>query len=102
MKNLAYSILLIFLAQSSFSQTLNDYLQEALENNPEVQASYLEFEAALISVSRENSLPDPTVSIGYFISPIETRVGAQQAKISITQMFPWFGTLRQKEDRAGS
>merc|ERR1711974_383443 len=45
-------------------------------------------------VAQVNNLPDPTFSFGYFISPVETRVGPQRAKVGLTQMFPWFGTLK--------
>ena len=82
------------------AQSLDDYLKEASENNPNLKSSYAEFEASLKRVSQVNSLPDPTIAFGYFISPIETRVGAQQAKVSLSQMFPWFGTLKAKEDVA--
>lgn len=82
------------------AQTLDDYLKEASENNPNLKSSYATFEASLQRVSQVNALPDPTISFGYFISPIETRVGAQQAKLSLSQMFPWFGTLKAKEDVA--
>jgi outer membrane protein TolC len=41
-----------------------------------------------------SNLPDPVFSFGYFVSPAETRVGPQRAKLSLTQMFPWFGTLK--------
>ena len=82
------------------AQTLQDYLNEAAENNPSLKASYLSFEASLKRVSQVNALPDPTLSFGYFISPIETRTGAQQARFSLSQMFPWFGTLKAKEQVA--
>ena len=83
-----------------YSQSLDHYLREASENNPNLKSSYSEFEASLKSVSQVNSLPDPTISFGYFISPIETRIGAQRAKVSLSQIFPWFGTLKAKEDVA--
>ena len=38
-------------------------------------------------------LPDPSLTVGYFISPVETRIGPQRARFSLVQMFPWFGTL---------
>jgi len=79
------------------AQTLDDYLKEAAENNPGVKASYTEFEMSLQRVTQANSLPDPTLSIGVFLSPVETRVGPQRARISLSQMFPWFGTLKTKE-----
>lgn len=78
----------------SFAQTLDDYFKIAAENNPGLQAIYKEYEAALQKVPQVNTLPDPTFSFGYFISPVETRVGPQQARFSLTQMFPWFGTLK--------
>ena len=76
------------------AQTLEESLKIACENNPLLKAKYAEFEAALQKVAQVNSLPDPTFSFGYFISPVETRVGPQQAKLGLTQMFPWFGTLK--------
>ena len=84
----------------SFTQTLDDYFKIAAENNPGLQAMYKEYEAALHKVPQVSTLPDPTFSFGYFISPVETRVGPQQAKFSLTQMFPWFGTLKTQGDVA--
>ena len=78
------------------AQTLDIYLKEASEKSPGLKAKYAEFEASVKRVSQVNALPDPTLSFGVFISPIETRVGAQKAKISLSQMFPWFGTLKAK------
>lgn len=79
------------------AQTLNNYLQEAGENNPNLKAQYLAFEVALEKVSQV-ALADPQVSFGYFISPIETRLGAQRAKFGLSQMFPWFGTLKAQRE----
>ncbi|PIB37431.1 transporter [Reichenbachiella sp. 5M10] len=88
------------LALPTMSQSLEEYLQMAGENNPGLKAEYAAFEAAMQRVAQTNALPDPTLSFGYFVSPIETRLGPQQAKLSLMQMFPWFGTLRAKEDAA--
>lgn len=82
------------------AQTLDTYLQMAAENNPGIQSKYKEFEAALQKIPQVNALPDPSFSFGYFISPVETRVGPQRAKFSLSQMFPWFGTLEAKSDAA--
>jgi outer membrane protein TolC len=80
---------------------LDDYQQLAMEHNPLLMAKYKEFEAALTRVQQVNQLPDPSLSFGYFISPVETRVGPQRARFSLTQMFPWFGTLKAQGDVAG-
>lgn len=82
------------------AQSLDDYLIMAAENNPGLKAKYLEYQAALERVPQVGSLPDPTLTFGYFILPVETRVGAQQARFSISQMFPWFGTLSARKDAA--
>ena len=99
MKNLL--TLFIIINTPSFGQSsLDNYLKEAVENNPGLKAVYANFEASLAVISQAKSLPDPTFSFGYFISPVETRVGAQKVKFSLSQMFPWFGTLPAKEEEA--
>ena len=99
-KYIAILIAMLFYSSLSFAQTLEDYYKIAAENNPGLQALYKEYEAALQKVPQVSTLPDPTFSFGYFISPVETRVGPQQAKFSLTQMFPWFGTLKAQGDAA--
>ena len=101
MKFIVNTIILLFTV--SFigqSQTLDDYFMVAAENNPGLQAKYKDFEAALEKIPQVSSLTDPTLSFGYFISPVETRVGPQRARFSLTQMFPWFGTLKAQGDAA--
>lgn len=95
MKTYLITFLLVILTSlQSFGQSLDDYLKIAAENNPGLKGSYKEFEAALQKAAQIRSLPDPTISFGYFISPVETRVGPQRARLSLSQMFPWFGTLK--------
>lgn len=91
---IAILIATLLFSSLSFAQTLDDYFKIAAENNPGLQAMHKEYEAAVQKVPQVSTLPDPTFSLGYFISPVETRVGPQQAKFSLTQMFPWFGTLK--------
>ncbi|HKK40493.1 MAG TPA: TolC family protein [Cryomorphaceae bacterium] len=96
-RNFYIAVLTVFgLTQSLVTQAqkFGDYFSMAAENNPGLQAEYKMFEAALAKVDQANSLSDPTLSFGYFISPVETRVGPQRARISLSQMFPWFGTLK--------
>ncbi|MEE4215132.1 MAG: TolC family protein, partial [Bacteroidales bacterium] len=79
---------------------LEPYLLMAAENNPGLQASFNEYMAALEQVPQAGSLPDPQLMFSYFISPIETRMGPQQLRLSLSQFFPWFGTLGAREDAA--
>lgn len=91
---------LLFAVCNLSAQTLTDYYGVAADNNPELKAKYKEFEASLQKLPQVSSLPDPNLSLGYFISPVETRVGPQNMKFSLTQMFPWFGTLKAQKDVA--
>ena len=103
MKRYRYIIGVFFLLISSLlsgQEELEGYLQMAAENNPGLRAKFKEYMAALEIAPQVGALPDPIVAFGYFISPVETRVGPQQFKISASQMFPWFGTLEAKENVA--
>ncbi len=96
-----YLFLLISISLNVSAQyELNKYLETAAKNNPGLQARFSEYMAALEKVPQVGALPDPTVAFGYFIQPVETRVGPQQSRINVSQMFPWFGTLNAKEDVA--
>jgi len=76
------------------------YLMEAANNNPGLKSKFSEYMAALEKVPQVGALPDPQLTFGYFIQPVETRLGPQKFRISATQMFPWFGTLGAREDAA--
>ena len=93
-------ISIIFMAYNVVGQSINDYYTIAAENNPELKAKYKEFEAAMQKIPQVSSLPDPNLSMGYFISPVETRLGPQNMRFSLTQMFPWFGTLKAQKNAA--
>lgn len=99
-----YIVIILSLILCSFletkAQTLKDYFKIAAENNPGLNAKYKEFEAALERIPQVNALQDPNLSFGYFISPVETRLGPQKAKFSLSQMLPWFGTLKARGDQA--
>lgn len=84
----------------SAQEDLNNYLETAAKNNPGLKARFNEYMAALEVAPQVKALPDPQVAFGYFIQPVETRVGPQQFKLSASQMFPWFGTLKAKENAA--
>lgn len=100
MKKYLILVMTLCLVLPGSTQTVEDYFQLAAENNPGIAAKFKAFEAALERIPQANSLQDPTFSFGYFISPVETRVGPQRARFSLTQMFPWFGTLKARGDVA--
>lgn len=93
-------LLLPLWGMGGFSQTLDEYLEFAVKNNPKLKAEYAQFEAALQKSPQVASLPDPTLTMSGLGTMIETRVGAVEAKFNIMQMFPWFGTLEARRDAA--
>lgn len=86
-------MLLITIPLNALSQSIQTYQQMAAENNPEVRAAFQRYQASLEEERQAGVLPDPDVAFAYFISPIETRLGPQRARVSVSQMFPWFGSL---------
>ncbi len=79
---------------------LDWYLMTAAKNNPGLKVKFNEYMATLEVAAQVKALPDPQLAFGYFIMPVETRVGPQQFKLSASQMFPWFGTNKAKENVA--
>ncbi|MCU4173978.1 TolC family protein [Carboxylicivirga sp. N1Y90] len=101
MKIIKIYILFVLLGLSGVLQAqdeLNQYLIEAAENNPALKATFNKYLAALEKGPQVGSLPDPQLAFAYFIQPVETRNGPQEFRFSATQMFPWFGTLKAKEN----
>lgn len=93
-------VLLLISSMVSAQDDLNRYLEKAAENNPGLKAKFNEYMAALEVAPQVKALPDPQIAFAYFIQPVETRVGPQEFKLSASQMFPWFGTLKAKESVA--
>ena len=84
------------------AQQLDHLIQEALRNNPEIQKYKLRYNIASEKIKEVNTIPNTEIAVGYFVSEPETRTGAQRAKISIKQLFPWFGSITAREDYANS
>lgn len=95
-----YLLLLIFLVSTNgHSQTLDHYLDVAIQNNPALEGTFKNYRASLERVS-QISLEDPQLNIGVFIRPMELLMGNQRAEASVMQMFPWFGMLKIQKDEA--
>lgn len=79
------------------AQSLNDYLESASENNPSLQASFKQYQAAL-EKTNQVTLDNLQVNIGLFTRPMELLMGNQRGEVSVMQMFPWFGMLKTQKD----
>lgn len=87
-----------FLSLNTFGQSLDSILQLVVENNPELKALRLEYDAELLRKDQVSTLPNPSLGAGVPIFRPETRLGPQVLMVSASQMFPWFGTNKAKED----
>ena len=102
MKNITFIICLLMVSTWAKAQDLQSYIKEAQVNNPQIQAFDLKYSIAQEKVNEVNTLPNTTVSAGYFVSEPETRTGAQRARFSVSQMLPWFGTITARQNYAVS
>ena len=92
-----YFLIFLFISIPVLGQNeeiLDQYLATAAENNPGLKVKFNQYMAALQKGDQVGTLPDPQIAFGYFIMPVETKVGPQQFKISAQQFFPWFGKLK--------
>lgn len=88
------------IGQNENEPQLYSLLEIAVNNNPQVKASFYSYQAALKKVPQVGTLPDLQATLGYFIKPMELLGGNQVADIQLMQMFPWFGTLKVSQDEA--
>lgn len=98
------SILVCFISVVSVirGQQLEAFIDIALANNPEIQKFELQYSIAEEKVNEANTLPNTEFGVGYFASEPETRTGAQNFRISIKQMLPWFGQITARENYISS
>ena len=82
--------------------TLAALIAEALEANPRIRGALSEVQAAQARVQQAGTLPNPTVSFTQHLRGPETRVGPQTSGVSLSQAFPWFGTLSDRRDIAAT
>lgn len=87
-----------FLSLFANAQQLETLINEALENNPEIQKFELQYKRASEKVNEVNTIPNTEFGVGYFVSEPETRTGAQRFKVSVKQMLPWFGAITSRKD----
>ena len=86
----------------TFEGSLGGYLAYALRRNPTLRASFQRWRSATLRISRARRLPEPTISYGYFIRSVETRVGPQRHRFGLSQTFPWPTKLSAGSDAAAA
>lgn len=93
-------LLLTSIGASAQSETLADYLEIAIKNNPGLKADYLSYQASLQKIPQAGAIPDPKLDMGFFLKPMDIIDGSQVADFTLMQMFPWFGTRKTAQTEA--
>lgn len=97
--NVLISCALLF-GTSINATPIDSVVAEVLEKNPALEAARLNWEAMQERPEIAGTLPDPMLSYGYFLKNVETRVGAQNQKLGLSQRIPFPGKLSLAERRA--
>jgi len=93
---------MLMLTQAAYSQgnnveTLHNFVEIALNNNPGIQEVHSEWEAAGFKTEQAASLEDPMAEYTYFGEAVETRFGPQEHKYGIAQKIPFPAKLGMKK-----
>lgn len=80
--------------------TYDDLLSLALRNNHLLKEAKARFNAAIHTVRKQGSLPDPHLSLSLMAMPANKLRETKTNKIMLSQMVPWFGKLALKEQVA--
>ncbi|WP_052595144.1 TolC family protein [Aureispira sp. CCB-QB1] len=89
-------IICLCIAWSLTGQNFETYYKAAVNNNPQLKATFNQYYSTK-ERSTQVKLPPPSVALGVFVLPVETRLGAQRFRLGATQMFPAFGALKAKK-----
>lgn len=81
-----------------FSDQFERLLHSLYHNDPNLKGDSLIINS-LQSKAGSIGWKDPKVGGGYFISPIETRLGSQLGKVGVSQSLPKYGELKLQRDR---
>ena len=93
-------VALLFFGWSSQGQQLETYIEEAINNNPNIQAVEKQHAISTEKIIETNTLPNTEFSGGYMIGTEMPMM--QQAEFSVMQMLPWFGTISARGDYASA
>ena len=92
----------LFTFHSMKGQELETLINEALENNPEIQKFDFQHKIASEKVNEVNSIPNTEFNFGFMAVSPEMNMPMERFRVSVMQMLPWFGTITARENYASS
>ncbi len=81
---------------------VEEYIQFALRQNPDIQAARKRMEAFAHQVPIAGSLQDPMLGMTFFPEQVQTAAGQQEFALAVNQKFPWHGKLNARAELAES
>ena len=91
---------LVVLPGLMWSQTLEEYITMALENNPALKAKEAEYQAGVQKIFQARAIPDFELTADVVTRHMVYPEGNQLFGLTAMQMFPWFGKLEAMEAAA--
>ena len=77
---------------------LKEYIQIAIEQNPELQSLQAGLAADRERIRESGVLMDPEINVAYDFNPMMSDSYLGRFSFSAMQMFPWFGTLEARRE----
>jgi outer membrane protein, heavy metal efflux system len=78
----------------------DDYVRYAMRHNPDLEAAFDRWRAALERAPQARTLPDPRVSFAVVLDQVDRSAEYMGERYTLSQMFPWFGKLALGGDMA--
>ncbi|MFT7621590.1 MAG: cobalt-zinc-cadmium efflux system outer membrane protein [Myxococcota bacterium] len=75
-------------ADSSLPASLSELVAMALDRNPGVRAAWHAWQGRIDAVAPAGILPNPRLTYTWMAQPVETRVGPNEHRMSVTQPIP--------------
>ena len=82
--------------------SVEEYIQYALSQNPDIQAARKRVEANAYQVPVASSLQDPNLGMTFYPEQVQTAAGPQEFALNISQKFPARGKLNAQGELAES
>lgn len=86
-------VVLLFFSGVVQGQELHTFIEEAVRNNPTIQAFEKRYAISTEKISEVNSLPNTQFSGGFMVGENHMPMAMPDGEFTVMQMFPWFGTL---------
>lgn len=84
------------------AHSVEEYIQYALSQNPDIQAARKLVEANAHQVPVASSLQDPTLGMTFYPEQVQTASGPQEYALNVSQKFPARGKLNAQGELAES